>query len=61
MLHVEKHYNIIIHQVHMIVLLETLDELKLLCHRSLLEWSCCWGFTDCSSLSEFFSSISLVF
>ena len=45
----------------MIVLLETLDELKLLCHRSLLEWSSCWGFTDCSSLSEFFSSLSLVF
>ena len=45
----------------MIVLLETLDELKLLCHRSLLEWSCCWGFIDCSSLSEFFSSLSLVF
>ena len=26
----------------------------------LLEWSRCWGFTDCSSLSEFMSSLSLV-
>ena len=39
---------------------KTLDELKLLCHRSLLEWSCCWGFTDCSSLFEFLPSLSLV-
>ena len=37
-----------------------LDELKLLCHHSLLEWSRCWGFTDCSSLSKFLSSLSLV-
>ena len=39
---------------------KTLDELKVLCQRSLLEWSHCWGFTDCSSLSEFMSSLSLV-
>ena len=39
---------------------KTLDELKVLCHRSLLEWSCCWGFMDYSSLSEFMSSLSLV-
>ena len=39
---------------------KTLDELKVLSHRSLLEWSHCWGFTDCSSLSEFMSSLSLV-
>ena len=39
---------------------KTLDELKLLCQRSLLEWSRCWGFTDCSSLFEFLSSFSLV-
>ena len=37
-----------------------LDELKVLCHRSLLEWSRCWGFTDCSSLFEFMLSLSLV-
>ena len=39
---------------------KTLDELKVLCQRSLLEWSRCWGFTNCSSLSEFMSSLSLV-
>ena len=39
---------------------KTLDELKFLCQRSLWEWSCCWGFTDCSSLFEFMSSLSLV-
>ena len=38
---------------------KTLDELKVLCQHSLLEWSHCWGFTDCSSLSEFMSSLSL--
>ena len=32
---------------------KTLDELKVLCHRSLLEWSRCWGFTDCSSPLSF--------
>ena len=39
---------------------KTLDELKVLFQRSLLEWFHCWGFTDCSSLSEFMSSLSLV-
>ena len=39
---------------------KTLDKLKVLCQRSLLEWSRCWGFTDCSSLFEFMSSPSLV-
>ena len=39
---------------------KTLDELKGLCQRSLLEWSRYWGFTDCSSLFEFMSSLSLV-
>ena len=33
---------------------KTLDELKVLCQRSLFEWSRCWGFTDCSTLSEFY-------
>ena len=37
-----------------------LDELKVLCQRILLEWFCCWGFTDRSSLFEFMSSLSLV-
>ena len=39
---------------------KTLDELKVLCHHSLLEWSRCWSFMDCSSLSEFLSSLILV-
>ena len=39
---------------------KTLDELKVLCQCSLLEWSRCWGFTNCSSLSKFMSSLSLV-
>ena len=37
-----------------------LDELKVLCQRSLFDWSRCWGFTDCSSLSEFMLSLTLV-
>ena len=39
---------------------KTLDELKVLCQRNLLEWSRCWGFTNCSSLSEVMLSLSLV-
>ena len=40
---------------------KTLDELKVLCQRSLFEWFRCWGFTDSSSLSEFMFSIRLSF
>ena len=39
---------------------KTLDELKVSCQQSLLEWSRYWGFTDCSSLSKFMSSLNLV-
>ena len=39
---------------------KTLDELKVLCQCNLFEWSCCWGFTDSSSLSEFMFSLSFV-
>ena len=39
---------------------KTLEELKVLCQRSLFEWSRCWGFTDCSSLFEFMFSLRLV-
>ena len=39
----------------------TLDELKILCQRSLFEWACCWGFTNSSSLSEFMFSLRLSF
>ena len=38
-----------------------LDELKVICQRSLFEWSRCWGFTDSSSLSEFMFSLRLTF
>ena len=39
---------------------KTLEELKVLYQRSLFEWSRCWGFTNCSSLSEFMLSLRLV-
>ena len=39
---------------------KSLDELKVLCQRSLFEWSRCWGFVDCSSIIEFMLSLSLV-
>ena len=37
-----------------------LDELKVLCQRSLFEWSRYCGFTDYSSLFEFMFSLRLV-
>ena len=37
-----------------------LDELKVLCQHSLFEWSRCWDFRGCSTLSEFMASLSLV-
>ena len=41
---------------------KTLYELKVLCQRSLFEWSHCWGFTRLySSLSEFMFSLRLSF
>ena len=40
---------------------KTLDELKVLCQRSLFEWSRCWGFIDSSSLSELMFSLRLSF
>ena len=39
---------------------KTLEELKVLCQCSLFEWSCCWRFIDCSSLSKFMFSLRLV-
>ena len=38
---------------------KTLVELKYLCQRSLFDWSQCSGFTDCSSLLEFVSSLRI--
>ena len=40
---------------------KTLDELKVLCQRSLFEWARCWGFIDSSSLSEFMFSLKIIF
>ena len=37
-----------------------LVELIGLCQRSLFDWSRCWGLTECSSIVQFFSSLSLV-
>ena len=39
---------------------KSLVELKGLCQHSLFDWSQFWEFTDCSSLLQFFSSLSLV-
>ena len=39
---------------------KTLEELKVLCQCNLFEWSYCWCFIDCSSLSEFMFSLRLV-
>ena len=38
-----------------------LEELNVLCQRSLFDWFHCWGFTDCSSLSEFMFSLRIAF
>ena len=40
---------------------KTLDELKVLYQHSLFEQSCCWGFTNCSSLSEFMFPLNYLF
>ena len=37
---------------------KTVVQLLDLCHRTLFDWSRCWGFSDCSTLMEFLSSIS---
>ena len=39
---------------------KSLVELIGLCQRSLFDWSQCCGFTECSSIVQFFSSLSLV-
>ena len=38
-----------------------IDKLKTLLARTLFEWSHIWGFTHCSSLSDFIISIRLSF
>ena len=39
---------------------KSLVELIGLCQRSLFYWSQCWGFTECSSIVQFFSFLILV-
>ena len=29
------------------------------CQKTLFDWSRCWGFSDCSSLSDFISSVRI--
>ena len=36
-----------------------LEQLKVLCQRSIFYWSQCWGFMDCFSLSEFMFSLRI--
>ena len=38
-----------------------LEELNVLCLRNLFDWFHCWGFTDCSCLSEFMFSLRIAF
>ena len=38
-----------------------LEELNVLCQHNLFDWSHCWGFTDCSSHSEFMFSLRIAF
>ena len=38
-----------------------LEELNVLCQHNLFDWSRCWGFTDCSSLSKFMFSLRIAF
>ena len=40
---------------------KSLVELIGLCQINLFDWSRCWGFTEFSSIVQFFSSLSLVF
>ena len=38
---------------------KTVFQLLELCQRTLFDWSRCWGFSDCSTLTDFISSIRL--
>ena len=38
---------------------KTVVQLLDLCHRTLFDWSWCWGLSDCFTLMKFLSSISL--
>ena len=38
---------------------KTVIQLLEFCQRTLFDWSRCWGFSDCSSLADFISSIRI--
>ena len=40
------------------VLERTLDQLQALSQNTLFEWAKCWGYSNCSSALEFFSTLS---
>ena len=37
---------------------KSLVQLQALCQKTLFDWSKCWGFSDCSTILEFISSLS---
>ena len=38
---------------------KSLVQLQALCQKTLFDWSRCWGFSDCSTIFEFISSLSI--
>ena len=38
---------------------KSLVQLQALCLKTLFDWSRCWGFSDCSTILEFISSLSI--
>ena len=40
---------------------KSLVQLQALCQKTLFDWSKCWGFSDCSTILEFISSLSCDF
>ena len=38
---------------------KSLIQLQALCRKTLFDWSRCWGFSECSTILEFISSLSI--
>ena len=38
---------------------KSLVQLQALCQKTLFDWSRCWGFSECSTILEFISSLSI--
>ena len=38
---------------------KSLVQLQALCQKTLFNWSRCWGFSDCSTILKFISSLSI--